>query len=139
MIKAKLSFFWTSNSEGYGSHGNKCTILILGSVNFAMSVNLQNFILLKSIEYIKSYRYLSALCWNLWIQIFSTLISFACFLPPLSVSDPDQVTRFQEPSRNFQIWIKCQSEFFLDLPLLVIVSNKPAPLSSIINENLRLP
>ena len=39
MIKAKLSFFWTSNSEGHGgSQGNKGTILILGSVNFAMSV-----------------------------------------------------------------------------------------------------
>ena len=38
MIKAKLSFFWTSNSEGHGSHGNKSAILILGSVNFPMSV-----------------------------------------------------------------------------------------------------
>ena len=38
MIKAKLSFFWTSNSEGHGSHGNKSTILILGSVNFPISV-----------------------------------------------------------------------------------------------------
>ena len=37
MIKAKLSFFWPSNSEGHGSHGNKGTILILGSVNFPMS------------------------------------------------------------------------------------------------------
>ena len=27
MIKAKLSFFWTSNSEGHGFHGNKDTIL----------------------------------------------------------------------------------------------------------------
>ena len=38
MIKAKLSFFWTSNSEGHGSHGNKGTILFLGSVNVPMSV-----------------------------------------------------------------------------------------------------
>ena len=38
MIKAKLSFFWTSNSEGHGSHGNKGIILILDPVNFAMSV-----------------------------------------------------------------------------------------------------
>ena len=38
MINAKLSFFCTSNSEGHGSHGNKGTILILGSVNFPMSV-----------------------------------------------------------------------------------------------------
>ena len=38
MIKAKLSFFWTSNSEGRGSHGNKGTILFLGSVNVPMSV-----------------------------------------------------------------------------------------------------
>ena len=38
MIKAKLSFFWTSNSEGHGSHGNKRTILFLDSVNFQMSV-----------------------------------------------------------------------------------------------------
>ena len=37
MIKAKLSFFWTSNSEGHGSHGNKSTILFLDSVNVPMS------------------------------------------------------------------------------------------------------
>ena len=38
IIKAKPSFFWTSNSEGHGSHGNKFTSLFLGSVNFPMSV-----------------------------------------------------------------------------------------------------
>ena len=38
MIKAELSFFLTSNSEGHGSNGNKGSILILGSVNFPMSV-----------------------------------------------------------------------------------------------------
>ena len=38
MINTKLSFFWTSNSEGHGSHGNKGTILILSSVNVPMSV-----------------------------------------------------------------------------------------------------
>ena len=38
MVKAKLSFFLTSNSESQGSHGNKDTILFLGSVNFPMSV-----------------------------------------------------------------------------------------------------
>ena len=38
MIKAKLSFFWTSSSEGHGSHGNNGTILILDSVNVPMSV-----------------------------------------------------------------------------------------------------
>ena len=27
MIKAKLSFFWTSNLDGHGSHGNKGTLL----------------------------------------------------------------------------------------------------------------
>ena len=37
MIKAKLSFFWTLNSEGYGFHGNKDTILFSGSVNVPMS------------------------------------------------------------------------------------------------------
>ena len=38
MIKVKkLSFFLTSNSEGHGSHGNKGTILTLGSVNVPMS------------------------------------------------------------------------------------------------------
>ena len=62
MIKAKLSFFSTSNSEGYRSHGNKGTILFLGSVNFPMSVIFAKLFLLKSVEYIKSYRYLSALC-----------------------------------------------------------------------------
>ena len=38
VIKAKLSPFWTSNSEGYGYHGNKGAILILDSVNFLMLV-----------------------------------------------------------------------------------------------------
>ena len=38
MIKATLSFFFTSNSEGHGSHGNKGTILFFGSVNVPMSV-----------------------------------------------------------------------------------------------------
>ena len=37
MIKAKLSFFLTSNSEGHGSHDNKAIILFLGSVNVPMS------------------------------------------------------------------------------------------------------
>ena len=37
MIKAKLSFFKTSNSEGYGSHGNKGTILFLDLVNVPIS------------------------------------------------------------------------------------------------------
>ena len=69
MIKAKLSFFWTSNSEGHGFHGNKGAILFSSSVIFQYQ---QNFILLKLVEYIESYRYLSALCWKLWIQIFST-------------------------------------------------------------------
>ena len=72
MIKAKLSFFWTSNSEGHGSHGNKGTIFFLGSVNVPMSVVSTKLYLLKSVKYIKSYRYLSALCWKLWIQIVST-------------------------------------------------------------------
>ena len=38
IIKATLSFFWTSNSEGHGSHGNKDTILFLSTVNIPMSV-----------------------------------------------------------------------------------------------------
>ena len=38
MIKAKLSIFRTSNSEGHSSHGNNGTILFLGQVNFPMSV-----------------------------------------------------------------------------------------------------
>ena len=38
MIKATLSFFLTSNSEGHGSHGDKGTILFLGSVNLPMFV-----------------------------------------------------------------------------------------------------
>ena len=33
-----MSIFLTSNSESHGSHGNKDTILVLGSVNFPMSV-----------------------------------------------------------------------------------------------------
>ena len=37
-LKVKLSFFWTSDSEGHGSHGKKGTILFLGSVNVPMSV-----------------------------------------------------------------------------------------------------
>ena len=38
MIKAKLSFFSTSNSEDHGWHGSKFTILFFGSVNFPLSV-----------------------------------------------------------------------------------------------------
>ena len=38
IVKAELSFFLTTNSEGHGSHGNKDTILILGSLNVPMSV-----------------------------------------------------------------------------------------------------
>ena len=38
MIKARVSIFLTSNSESHGSHGNKDTILFLGSVNFPVSV-----------------------------------------------------------------------------------------------------
>ena len=38
MIKAKLSFFWTSNSEDHGFHSNKGTILFWSSVNFSISV-----------------------------------------------------------------------------------------------------
>ena len=38
MIKAKLSFFWTSNSEGHGFHDNKGIILFSSSVNFPVSV-----------------------------------------------------------------------------------------------------
>ena len=37
MIKFKLSFFELQNSEGHGSHGNKGTILFLGSVNVLLS------------------------------------------------------------------------------------------------------
>ena len=37
MIKTKLSFFRTSNSEGHGFHGNKSTILFSSSVNFPIS------------------------------------------------------------------------------------------------------
>ena len=53
MIKAKLSFFWTSNSEGHGSHGNNGTIWFLVKYIFQCLSYLQNFILLKSVEYIK--------------------------------------------------------------------------------------
>ena len=38
MIKAKLSFFLTSNSKSHGSYVNKATILYVGLVNFPMSV-----------------------------------------------------------------------------------------------------
>ena len=38
MIKAKLSFLETSNSEGHSSNGNNGTILFLTPVNFPMSV-----------------------------------------------------------------------------------------------------
>ena len=38
MIKVKLSFFCTSNSEGHGFHGNKGTILFSSAVNFPISV-----------------------------------------------------------------------------------------------------
>ena len=48
MIKAKLSFCRTLNSEGHGSHGNKCSIFILGSVNFSMSVISTKFYFVES-------------------------------------------------------------------------------------------
>ena len=38
MIKAKVSIFWTLNSESHASHDNKDIILFLGSVTFPMSV-----------------------------------------------------------------------------------------------------
>ena len=66
MIKAKLSFFWTSNSKDHGSYGNKGTILILGSVNVPMSVISTKLYFVEISWVQKSYRYLSALCWKLW-------------------------------------------------------------------------
>ena len=45
MIKAKLSFFLTSHSEGHGSHGNKGTIFFLGLVNVPMStISTKHFV-----------------------------------------------------------------------------------------------
>ena len=38
MIKTKLPFFRTSNSEGHSSHDINATILFLGKVNFPMFV-----------------------------------------------------------------------------------------------------
>ena len=35
MIKAKVSFFWTSNSEGLGCHGNKFTIFVFRFSKFS--------------------------------------------------------------------------------------------------------
>ena len=35
VIKAELSFFLTSNLVSHGFHGNKGTILLLGSANFS--------------------------------------------------------------------------------------------------------
>ena len=49
MIIAKLSFFWTSNSEGHGSHGNKDTIFFLGSLTVPMSQSRVQDILMKNI------------------------------------------------------------------------------------------
>ena len=63
MIKAELSFFWTANSEDHGSHGDKDTILYLGSVSFPMSV-ISTKLYFVEIG-------LSAPFWKLWIQIFS--------------------------------------------------------------------
>ena len=61
MIKAKLSFFSELQIQKVMvPMVAKGTILLLGSVNFPMSVclsYLQNFILLKSVWHIKSYRY----------------------------------------------------------------------------------
>ena len=55
MIKGKLSFFLNFKFRRPLFPGNKFTILFFGSVNFPVSQSyLQNFILLKSVEYINS-------------------------------------------------------------------------------------
>ena len=41
MIKAKQAFFWTSDLEGFGFHGNKVTILHLTSS--IPHVNIENY------------------------------------------------------------------------------------------------
>ena len=38
MIKAKQAFFWSSNLEGYGFHGNKATILFLTKEYYSLYV-----------------------------------------------------------------------------------------------------
>ena len=72
MIKAKQVFFWTSNLKGHSFYGKK-----LPSFTWPQNIThylccLQNFIFLKSVQYIKSYGQLNVWCWKRWFQIFST-------------------------------------------------------------------
>ena len=71
MIKAKHVFFWTSNSKGHGFRGDKTTILLDLGILLILCC-LENFIFLKSVQYIKIYGHLNVWCWKRWIQIFST-------------------------------------------------------------------
>ena len=72
MIKAKQAFFWTSNLEGHGFHGNKAPFAIWAQNIIHCLCSLKNFILLKSVQYIKSFGHFNVRCWKLWIKIFST-------------------------------------------------------------------
>ena len=72
MIEAKQVFFWTSNLKGHGSHGDKATIFYLRRNIIHYLLCLPKFILLKSVQYIKSYGHLNVWCWKRWLQIFST-------------------------------------------------------------------
>ena len=72
MIKAKQVFFWTSNLKGQGFHGDKATIFTWLWNIIHYLCYLENFIFLKSVQYIKSYGHLNVRCWKRWIQIFST-------------------------------------------------------------------
>ena len=56
--------------EGHGSHGNKGTILILGSVNVPMSVISTKFYFVEIS--VSTTKVVGALYWKLRIQIFST-------------------------------------------------------------------
>ena len=72
MIKAEQVFFWTSNLKGHSLYDDKATILYLTSEYFHYLCCLQNFIFLKSVQYIKSYGHLHLRYWKSLIQIFST-------------------------------------------------------------------
>ena len=47
MIKAERAFFWSSNLEGYGCHGNKATVLCLTKKYYSLSVLSEKFCFLE--------------------------------------------------------------------------------------------
>ena len=94
MTKAKLSFFWTSNSEGNGSHGNKGTIFFRFS-KFSKVCHIYKTLFRWNRLSTSGYRCLSALCWKLWIQKLGELqLSYSMFCVCSRLSSTDYWPEF---------------------------------------------